>query len=737
MRSLIKSHRRSDSSTSEGSPSELPSKAAAKATPLSSPLVGQYPQFTPPQAVPSQTMSSPKKLLTPIKKMFGHHSRATPLLPSTTDSLAFAMSGDFEPPSGRKNIRRGPSSFTSLLELHKGALLLSLPRKLHGLALMNFTEPERARPPQKPLQSSSESSVDLAPRKHKIAEDMPIIFDPKLLSLRLRVNDSNPLIAASEGNFRAKEDRKDTEAVYEADDDLKDSDALSQFSFVKDICGGRNTSVKYYKTKLAPRPKYFTVEDLGLENDALLDYDFENNGLDDDDDYDDFDSNNRFGDFLETAEPRAESSDLIQHTDSMKGVSSPYGEDLLDSYLDKTKLPQSEPCGNFLGLPAGDSDSPSPLMNGITFGSESRLRSMRSTRSSDTPADAGQVGLGILLDPITVPAPVTPPLAPAETVESPRVAPSPKPLLSASPLAQKRNSIAAMMDLLSTLEDLPKESDDALSGMKTILRKLSTEDADVNYRRNLVVDMMNTLALLETSNDKVALEPKKAARKSIADMMSTLAALDSVGMQSDDRSAKSGPEKAAAPQRASTVPAVKPRSGRRYSWFNIEEDGGLKGDVKSAFEDISTQLDEDLLDEVNLLPEDYDFNEHESASHDSEEPSFIRSNSYNKKPLKTVKDYSYQKNTIETSLKTLTFYRTNSMNSSGQDRSTSRTGSVKSATSMTSVNDDDADEHAFLRAKLAPYGHHINTSLHALSGDSISKKSANLEPITESESPLL
>lgn len=89
------------------------------------------------------------------------------------------------------------------------------------------------------------------------------------------------------------DDIKEEENELELDH-LDDSNSL-QFSFIKDNIGGRNTSVKYYKTinpaKDLPTPppinNTFNEHDLGYEVDEFSDYDYDNNGFDDDDDDDD------------------------------------------------------------------------------------------------------------------------------------------------------------------------------------------------------------------------------------------------------------------------------------------------------------------------------------------------------------------------------------------------------------------------------------------------------------------
>ncbi|CAK9440343.1 uncharacterized protein LODBEIA_P44430 [Lodderomyces beijingensis] len=89
---------------------------------------------------------------------------------------------------------------------------------------------------------------------------------------------------------------------HDQDDSLDESDtASSQFSFSQDMIAGRNVSVKYYKIK--PEKPFekepiernpYDTQDLGYEADDISDYDFDNNGMDEEDDYeedDDFGAN--------------------------------------------------------------------------------------------------------------------------------------------------------------------------------------------------------------------------------------------------------------------------------------------------------------------------------------------------------------------------------------------------------------------------------------------------------------
>ena len=845
MRSLIKSHRRSDSSTSDG-PSDLPRPRASRTTPLTSPLIPQHASnLTPPLTLSGSlttTMSSPKKLLTPIKKMFGHHSRSntsnlSPGVLATGDSLNAAVSSSFEPPKGRKKQMKFASS-ASLSELQQLHTTASSKKQLASSALMeiihdSLSESLRLPPPKfVALSTYSDSSVETKP-----SEVMPIVFDKGLGLLLDNEADSVISIVNSEGNFQAKQalsqellgeasSRGDTEAYYEDDDELRDSDASSQFSFVKDMRGGRNTSVKYYKTKTSGRtvggskPGFFQVDDMGYEDEAALsDYDFENNGMDDDDgledrDFDDFEGTNRYDDFLddnetsrvsglvETDDPRddhtneldeyegnpnenefdnyedqlgeydeqlddyenegfdfdglddyneivhdvdeemevpghLEASQQLSDSASASGpdpplfsfahsreqtpelrIGLPEGfaspgdgltEELLDSYLQNFETPST--VGALARSPFDllGNDSPSPLINGVTFGSEQKFRSHRISRNMALNRSKNDIS------------------------EEPEILANDSSLgLGITPAENKRQSIVNMMDLLGSLEEAASKDQGQkdLEEMRTLFEELDKQNtSEKPAKRSLVVNMMNTLANLEHALNVPTETLKKKARNSIADMMKTLAALE---IQNEEKTTSS--QETVVALLPNTSSSISSGEKKRYSWLsNGEQSKGRLDELTQG----NNQFDEDLLDEINQLPEDFDFEDQETRYETNEVPNFYRSNSYNKKPSKAVVDNSYQKNKIETSLKTVTFYRSGSLRATDN---LSRTGSVISSTSFHSFNEDEEEfesEKSPGLPKQSPLGIHHNSHLFELSNDSSSHKSFVLEPITESESPVI
>lgn len=851
MRSLIKSHRRSDSSTSDAA-SELPRPRPSKTTPLNSPVIPHHAaNLTPPLLSGSlnATIASPKKLLTPIKKMFGHHSKSnvsnvSPGVITTGDSLNAAVSSTFEPPKGRRKHIKFASS-ASLSDLQKGHIMPAANKQLATSALMemirgSLSESLPLPPPRlAALSRFSDSSVET--RKNEV---MPIVFD-KGLGLPMN-HDSGSLlsIANSEGNFRAKQAlsqeilaesslRADTEAYYEDDDDLRDSDASSQFSFVKDIRGGRNTSVKYYKTKpscksTGPTKAGFLQADImGYDEAGLSDYDFDNNGMDDDDGledggYDDFEGTNRYHDFLDDNEgtvPTQSSSlderneldyendksedyengqpddydnvhsddyenaddyendqsdvyeagqfdnnepddydEIVQHDEADSGALNPdtshplsdaasgsgpelplfsfsqsregtpelrFGvpqdlttpgqvltEDLLDSYL-QFETPSTAGANARSPFELFASDSASPLINGITIGSEQKFRSQRISRN--TPSDQPKNDVAEKLE------------SKADISRNSSIG------LGIASLTNKRRSIANMMDLLGSLEEASArdQAQKDLEEMKSLFEQLDKQNETKKpAKRSLVINMMNTLATLENALTAPTEELKKKARNSIADMMKTLAALE---IQQDEKPpSPHEPEITQLPRRSS---ASSLGEKQRYSWLSNGEFPKTKHDNLAADQG-NAQLEEDLLDEVNQLPEDFDFEDQEIHYESNLVPDFYRSNSYNKKPQKAVVDNSYQKNKIETSQKTVTFYRSSSLRVS---ENLSRAGSVMSSNSFHSFNEeeeeDESQEREGVPRKHLPYSIHHNSHIFEVSNDASSRKSFILEPITESESP--
>ena len=257
-----------------------------------------------------------------------------------------------------------------------------------------------------------------------------------------------------------------------------------------------------------------------------------------------------------------------------------------------------------------------------------------------------------------------------------------------------RNSIVGMMDLLANLES--KE-------LNTGAGKTNANNKEESKKlRSSVAGMMDLLANLEnttTTNDK----PKQSNRKSVVDMMSTLSALQEPPVIENNANLN---------MQANTAKSLehepkRKASFKRYSWFNSQESLSIKGklqvkecDPTDDNDKYNTSLDQDLLDEINQIPDDFDFDqkppETEKYKRLSQERSgFYRSNSYNRKPKKTVISNQFLSNKIETLNKTVTFYKSSSPSSSifdSRSRSVSRGPSTRSMNSFASVSEEVNEE---------------------------------------------
>ncbi|QRG38964.1 hypothetical protein FDK38_003384 [Candidozyma auris] len=837
MRSLIKSHRRSDSSTSD-SPNGLP-EAHPRApyryikTPLASPKVSSGP-LNPPHMTPPQqpfgghqsSKSSPKKLLTPIKKMFGHHSKSS-APPVSGDALHLALAADGPPlPSSgttRVHALHSPRSMSNLDELsqpqppptrpgaHRSHIRHQSTSFLESSACIQKSSTGSDSSYQYSLGKPFDSTTSLGSRPSQEKPHLPIIPDKKQVTVLDTVSghqgdsDSNISIAKSI-NFSAKQASsqessgesfsKEAEEFYEGYSSDNHSDASSQFSFVRDIRGGRNTSVKYYKTKPSRKNNLpegvqsntFDVADLGFE-DGLSDYDYENNGLDDEeDDYEEF--QNKYSDFDDPQKPFNKYEDVLGDEDLKQAISfatgptsdsqsdgpeesghsfldvsqssggagekqpdhfvtanssriftSPqpedhtYGDDFLESYLE-TKSPESDvhstPHQILSSFGIASSEAPSPLINGVTFGSLDEIRGRKSVQRTKVTKsepivedDSQEKGLSVYTD------------------ESP----------SKEKEEQKRNSI---IDLLGSLEEklvncpssepaFENSVQDSISSnvddvdsltkpmvnglnqdVKSPIKDIDTQSGSASQqqdtRRESVVNMMETLALLANSSEEKPSEKPQNPRRSVAEMMSTLAALDLQNVKMQNEKSPSMPKVS----HIGTPPEFILSRPRSYSEDTPSESAP------------TYHLDDDMLFECNQLPEDYDFEQFRNHSAPESVSDFYRSNSYNKKPKKAVQDNSYRTNKIDTPQRTVTFYRSNSMVPSdlSTSGSLSRNGTVYSATSFTSGEEDQSNRADKFVQKL-PYASNANFHLNERSSDCLSHRSFNLEPINESDSPRL
>ncbi|CAH2352117.1 hypothetical protein CLIB1423_05S06018 [[Candida] railenensis] len=280
---------------------------------------------------------------------------------------------------------------------------------------------------------------------------------------------------------------------------------------------------------------------------------------------------------------------------------------------------------------------------------------------------------------------------------------------------KQRNSILGVMNLLESLEEgLSQERAQTISTIsKQIENAGKGEDRNNGDRKEM------------SKKDKF----NNPNRKSINDMMATLA---SFNIESDDFSSMEKRQRNRISQLGETSNAAKIDSsirkvpnvsepnqipkGKRYSWFGDDEtnnfsnlattkigtnSSGLRNelteDIKGIDDLRNFVFDESVIDEINQLPEDFDFeeysNQHNSDKPDQKSSSFYRSNSYNKKPVRAGVENTFQTNKIETLNKTVTIYRSASPSNSdaNRSRSISRAASARSSTSFISINEGETD----------------------------------------------
>lgn len=302
----MKAHRRSGSGFEDGELDidSMPQKFGN--TPYSSPKMSLAGEFTPPQSKSNAlTLGSPKKLLTPIKNFLTGHGKPLQTI-SSGDMLNEAIFGDESKQGSSKHRRRGRKQDIKMSEsIDKKKQDVELQTKRSSLLGPGFELPaarnnKNGLIPEKSPRSQvtsnayrppgpqSKANLSSFPCSH--SDDQP----PTILTKKGDSEVTDPSVRTEVANIPNQtlhdikhKDQKKSHAnddTYYYDDLESDSDS-SQFSFVRDRTAGRNTSVKYYKTKPSKSSKIegkiniFNENDLGYEVDELLDYDFENNGI--------------------------------------------------------------------------------------------------------------------------------------------------------------------------------------------------------------------------------------------------------------------------------------------------------------------------------------------------------------------------------------------------------------------------------------------------------------------------
>jgi hypothetical protein len=296
--------------------------------------------------------------------------------------------------------------------------------------------------------------------------------------------------------------------------------------------------------------------------------------------------------------------------------------------------------------------------------------------------------------------------------------------------SQKNNQRTLMTELSISGESSDQDQNLTISnGISTI--SLTNDDLSthlktepcIQQKRASVLGMMDFLANMESSQVSTTNESTpslKANRKSVAEMLSALDAIG--GLHTFDVNSESK-HKSPSPLDLLVLQEEQEdsKNSQRSSESGLKEDTNAIDSTNDAnhlckagsLSDSNSidklnrmddglgngLLDQDIIDEINQLPEDFDFEEHElkfkMASTESLS-SFYRSNSYNKKPVRAVVELNFKPNIIETGSKTVTFYRSKSLSVTS---SNSKANSVSRTTSLNSTNNistrKDAEDFSF------------------------------------------
>ncbi|KAG5417129.1 hypothetical protein I9W82_004762 [Candida metapsilosis] len=282
--------------------------------------------------------------------------------------------------------------------------------------------------------------------------------------------------------------------------------------------------------------------------------------------------------------------------------------------------------------------------------------------------------------------------------------------------SQKRSSVAEMMGLLSSLEHINVDNNNTEA----------TTESNKSHNRKSVAEMMGLLSNLELDQtsggerESVDETKNKETRNSIAGMMNFLASVG--GNEPESERPKVANAKAQSNFESHLEDSNSMHSGldihdlnvkrkpsfKRYSWFSSQESLTLKGVDPTDDSMKPPPLDQDVLDEINQIPEDFDYDEHNKAKRSGSGNSslvkgFERSSSYTRKPKRVLMLNQAKPNKIETLNKTVTFYDKNKTTSPAVPLDLNRVKksnvsrgssfrSVNSITSISEVNEDEEDE---------------------------------------------
>lgn len=257
-----------------------------------------------------------------------------------------------------------------------------------------------------------------------------------------------------------------------------------------------------------------------------------------------------------------------------------------------------------------------------------------------------------------------------ELVETPELSESPelaeKPELMETPLPEDPSSSQNEIDrTLKLLEGMPSVGPDKLGSDKSLAVETLTEPP-TKINRKSINEMMNLLDSLQINN-AVSQHDK---RESIENMMNFLKNIQMTQPEG------SQPELPAKSKFVAKEPKLKGTSTSSNTNSSMSTSSSDDFNHSSFVDEKLNILEKDLIDEINQLPEDFDFDvnpdliDQFNNLNDSIKlnvPSaFMRSNSFNKKPKKMVplsqlsQVSTANNNKVRTPTKTVTYYNSSS-----------------------------------------------------------------------------
>lgn len=472
-----------------------------------------------------------------------------------------------------------------------------------------------------------------------------------------------------------------TETLYDSDLDESVVTNTSKFSFVQDMKGGRNTSIKYYKTKT--NPGQFSQKINHNEMDILQDmdiedYDFDNNGLDDYDNDEEYENINYIDNFNEAPLPRMpmnSDNGLISHIEDFTHDDDDDDDDYDsnedldqqdDYYIQQYEMNEENnrrynqaffETESILTLPHNKVPfykSYHLSIDGITglessqefdeygiLDSYMELDDIESTNSPTKFESFDNLELYDLHSPLINGLNIGSDMSYRFRNTSPNVAKYKSRIKSFHYSIDEIDLIQSIHDSEQSEESSPENYNES-----------EPRSEDFNFESQLEND--------EPTNDYIPEPPKTINRRSINEIMTLLDNLQ-IDNQQGQKNKRDSIENMMSflqnIQKSQKLEISKPSQNRKQSAAFRDE----PFNYQFKFQDDLTDLEKDLIDEINQLPEDFDFDLDQDLTNQLNRINlqanlFMRSNSFNKKPKKILAVNTKNNNKIETINKTVTYY---------------------------------------------------------------------------------